>query len=190
MSASRMPTFWPAACEPEREVDGDRRLADAALAGGDGDERLDARHLAIGFGPVPGWAAAAGGGAWLWPGVTCMRPRARASPRRGRSLLLAPRGGFRAAAPKRRPACAARRFGRQHGVTPATPGDLGDDRSRPPCAAARAPRRGRRNGDRKIDAVVLDQDLRDEAQVDDIAFEIRPLDAAQLIENLRLRDGH
>ncbi len=46
------------------------------------------------------------------------------------------------------------------------------------------------NGDRKVDAVVLDEDLGHETQIDDIAFEVRALDAAQLIENLRLRDGH
>ena len=41
-SASSRPTLAPCRCEREREVDRDRRLADAALAGGDRDDVLGA----------------------------------------------------------------------------------------------------------------------------------------------------
>ena len=44
MSASMMPTLLPHLREREREVDRDGRLADAALAGADGDDVLDAGH--------------------------------------------------------------------------------------------------------------------------------------------------
>ena len=47
MSASSMPTLQAVGGKAEREVDGGGRLADAALAGGDRDDRLDAGHAAL-----------------------------------------------------------------------------------------------------------------------------------------------
>src|SRR5690606_34706785 len=47
-----------------------------------------------------------------------------------------------------------------------------------------------RYGDREIDAPVLDEDLRNEAQIDDIAFEIRSLYPPELLQHLILRHGH
>ena len=48
----------------------------------------------------------------------------------------------------------------------------------------------RRNSDREIDAAVADQNFGDEAEFDDVALEIGPLDATQLVEDLRLGNRH
>src|SRR5690606_5059150 len=47
-----------------------------------------------------------------------------------------------------------------------------------------------RYGDREIDAPVLDEDFRNETQIDDIAFEIRSLYTPELLQHLILRYGH
>ena len=54
MSASTMPTLRPCSAMAERQVDGDRRLADAALAAGDREDLgqragLGERDLALGL---------------------------------------------------------------------------------------------------------------------------------------------
>ena len=52
MSASSRPTLRPLAAKRQREVDGDRRFADAALAGGDRDDGA-ARRAPAALPPAP-----------------------------------------------------------------------------------------------------------------------------------------
>jgi hypothetical protein len=46
------------------------------------------------------------------------------------------------------------------------------------------------NGDGKVNAIVLQQDLGDEAELDQVALEVRTFDPMQPFEDLRLRDRH
>ncbi len=75
-------------------------------------------------------------------------------------------------------------------TTPATPSNSRTTFSAAPRRGSSSSARASRNGDGKIDAAVLDQDVGHEAQVDDIAIEIRALDAAKPLQNLLLRNGH
>ncbi len=168
MSASRMPTLRPVACRPERQVDGGRRLADAAFAGGDRDQAFDARHR---------------------------RHRARARAARcaaapvaaGARLADARAFGHLGAGSRRAPRTAS---AVSTAVTPETPGTLATTVSAAWRSGSSSSARVGRHRDREIDAVVLDQDFGDEPEIDDVAVEVGSLDPAQLVENLRLGYGH
>ncbi len=155
--------------KPEREIDGDSGLADAALAGGHRNQMLypgDTLSLAH-----------RGGG-----GGRRRAPRALVS----RSLIATRLGHTRMLAGVSRRFA----FGGQHRHRARDPGQLLDDLLG--CLAHRLEivGAGGRHGDREIDPRVLDHDVRDEAEIDDVAVEIGAFHAAQPIENLALRDRH
>jgi hypothetical protein len=159
--------------KPERDVDGRGRLADAALAGSDRDDRADARHAAL--------TLAVGG------------RRMRRRPRRrcggvARSGCGRPwRGG---ALRHRRLHAAALLFGgqRDHG-----PGDarhrldrtLGGGSQRLHLAGALG-----RHRDREEHLGICNEDVGDQAQIDDVAGEIRPVDGPEALDDGFLGDGH
>ena len=144
--------------EAEGEIDGGGRLADAALAGCDRDDMANAGY----------WRTAPG----RWS-------------RRGRSSPAAVAGGAMRARlldtrMLRRGALARPgSLGGQHRGNALDSLELGDDRlgglaqRLELCSARRVDR------DRKIGTAVLDQDIGNEAKVDDVAFQVRPLDPAQ-----------
>ena len=71
MSASSRPVADAVGGEAERQVDGGRRLADAALARGDGDDVLHARARRCGWPPPVVVAGDRGGCAWPSGGLGC-----------------------------------------------------------------------------------------------------------------------
>src|SRR5690606_17777670 len=85
---------------------------------------------------------------------------------------------------------AACRLGRQYSGYALDARDVLDDLLRGLAERFQRGRPVRRDGDREVDLVIAQQDLGDEAEVDDVAFEIGPLDALELFENLGLCDRH
>jgi hypothetical protein len=163
-----MPTLRPFACKAEREVHGGGRLADAALAGGDRDDRLDARHAA----PCLMLGGRAGGRGAL--GRRGTRPARKA----------------RARACRRRFHAAALLFGRQRHDAPSTPGMAFTARS----AAARS---GSISCARAAGTVTEKNTLELAMKMSDtspsetmLPRKVRALDRLQRFENGFLGDGH
>ncbi len=167
--------------EAEREIDGGRRFADAALARGDCNQVLDARHarhLARG-GCLRGRSCRSGRGS------VGMRGRAAAAASGTCLLDAAALWGAR-----RRRTAAARRFRCQHRRDALHAGNVLHDLFR--CLAQRFEfsRLVRMDGDREIDLVVAEQDFGDKTEINDVALEVGTFDPLQLIENLGLGNRH
>src|SRR3990170_858469 len=79
---------------------------------------------------------------------------------------------------------------RQNGRHAADARDLADHFFRGLAQRLELARALGRHRDREIDAIVLDQDLGDEPELDDVGVEIGTLHAPQALENLALRNGH
>ena len=151
MSASRMPTFSPIACSPSARLTADGRLADAALAGGDGDDRADAGHARLGWRPA---SPALG---------PTLRLRARRARRRGAGPALGGQRHHRLSTPG-------------HGAQPPAP---------PPARSGSSSRA--RSGGTVIEKITLPSeidDVGDQAEADDVARKVRPLDAPERAEDL------
>ena len=159
MSASSRPTLQPELFQREREIDGSGRLADAALARGDGDDIGDARQAA-------GAMACIARGAW--PGEGEGRLRRRLLPP---LPLPLPRWltGARSAVSVT--------------ATPSTPGTVGHRLLGGLAQGFELPRASRVDGDGEIDLALVDHDLRDEAERDDVVAKVGALDALQRLEH-------
>ena len=152
-----MPTLEAALLQREREIDRRRRLADAALARGDGDDVGDARH--------PAWPVARiAGGTRLGEG------RALRGCRLALSVAAAARDAGRTVCRQRHDHAVdtGKRF--HHAL-----GGLAQS-----FELARA---ARIDGDGEIDLALVDDDLGDEALRDDVGAEVRAFDPLQRFEH-------
>ena len=188
MSASRMPALRPLAWKRQRQVHRHGGLADATLAGGDRDHVPDA-------GDLEGLPPRAGRCARRRPGRRPGEPGAHAAASAGTGLAHPGALGHLAggAGPRCRAALngrSARPLRGEHGQ------HVGDALHLAHHLVGRPPQpvqlRGplRRHGDGERHPPVLDEHLRDEPQVDDIALQIRAFDLAQPVENCLCGQAH
>ena len=152
----------------QSQIDRGRRLADAALAGSNSDDRTDARNAGLcrTCGALAGRSAACACPAWECPacGRCCGGPLYRRS---GCRRLLV--GGQR-----------------HHGALDA--GNLLDHPLGSGAQGIEFARAFGRYGDREIDLGIGNEDIGDQAHIDDVAVHVRPAHAFQLFEDLFLGD--
>ena len=148
--------------KPERQIDRGRRLADAALARGNGDDGGNTRNTGL--------------GASLQ--LAGLRRRVRV----GRALLRRRRWRGRTG-----PSLAAggQRHHRTLDAGNGLGGAFGGFAQRFEFLRARG-----RNGEREIDLRIGDEDFRHHAEIHNIAFEIRSLDRSQFRQNLFFGHAH
>ena len=171
----------------ERKIDSHRRFANAALAGRDSDDVLDARH------------ALRRGLLWLLRlGSSLTRPRAIARRTLGARFsdagMLFDIGDLSRWSAlrlwRRRLLRSALHLGCQHGCNACDALDVADDLFSGLAQVFQFLGAIGWNGDREVGAIVLDQDFGNHSEIDDIAFEVRPLDPAQCLQNLSLLNSH
>ena len=158
--------------QPERQIDGDGRFADAAFAGGNGDHVLDARYALHrscrhALRPLRPDAALRRRPSRLWPVLP-----ARVDARGWWLAGLEPRG------------CAGARLRCQHRAHTGNTLDFGNDFLGSLAKLFQLFGARRRYRDREVDAIILDEDFGDETEIDDVAFEIGALNPAQRREHL------
>ena len=167
----------PDRLQAQRQIDGGGRLADAALARCYGDHVLDAGDL---------------DGVPRSTGRRCGSRRRRAS---GAGLLHP--GAFRhrsasrrAAGPGRRRPGPARLFRRQHGNDALHTVDLAHDLLGGLAQRLELLRPLRRHRDGERYAPILEQDLRHQPQVHDVALHVGSLDPTQALDDLVFAGAH
>ena len=163
MSASSTPTLRPRACRPSANIHRRGRFADAALAGGDGDDVGDA-----------------------WDGAGAMAGGLRRAAGDRRSGWWLRSAASAVAAAGRRPGLAVGGEGDGDGLDSRhiLHRLLGGPAQR---FELRGP--GRIDGNGEIDLAAANDDLGDEPERDDVVAEVRPLDVLQRVEHVLFEDG-